>query len=89
MTSENKERHFAEAKRAVETYLHQRGVTAEIYLSDNLPAKNLTIGKYKHIIAMWNERINKTEWKCCSVFRIGTACSDEKTGMAFAMPVFP
>lgn len=51
LTAENREDCFTEAKRAVEAYLRQNGVTAGIYLSENLPAANPISGKYKHIIA--------------------------------------
>lgn len=51
LTAENKEYCFTEAKRAVESYLRQNGVTAEIYLSDSIPAASQLSGKYKHIIA--------------------------------------
>lgn len=47
----NDQERFAEAKQAVETYLHQNGVTVEIYLSDNTPSANPISGKSKHIIA--------------------------------------
>lgn len=51
LIAENKEDCFTEAKRVVEAYLRQNDVTAEIYLSDNLPASSPISGKYKHIIA--------------------------------------
>lgn len=51
LIAENKEDCFIEAKRTVETYLRQNGVTAEIYLSDSLPSASQISGKYKHIIA--------------------------------------
>lgn len=51
LIAENKEDCFKEAKRAVEAYLRQNDVTAEIYLSDNLPSSSPISGKYKHIIA--------------------------------------
>jgi len=51
LTAENKEKIFAEAKRAVEAYLRQNSVAAEVYLSDNLPEANPISGKYKHIVA--------------------------------------
>lgn len=43
---------FAEAKRALETYLRQNGVTAVIELSDAPPAANPISGKYKHVVAI-------------------------------------
>ncbi len=51
LIAENKEEQFAKAKQAVETYLHQNDVTAEIYLSNNTPSANPISGKFKHIIA--------------------------------------
>ena len=51
MIAENREEQFAKAKQAVEIYLHQNGVNAEIYLSNNIPSANTTSGKFKHIIA--------------------------------------
>jgi len=51
LTAENKEKIFAESKRAVEVYLRQNSVAAEVYLSDNLPEANPISGKYKHIVA--------------------------------------
>ncbi len=43
---------FVEAKGALEAYLRQNGVTAEIDLSDEPPAANPISGKYKHIVAI-------------------------------------
>lgn len=43
---------FAEAKRALETYLGKNGVKAEIVFSEKAPETNPISGKYKHIIAM-------------------------------------
>lgn len=51
MIAKDREEQFAKAKQAVETYLHQNGVTAKIYLSDNNPSANPISGKFKHIIA--------------------------------------
>lgn len=51
LMADNKEKRFAEAKRAVEIYLQQNSVTAEIYLSNNPPSASPISGKYKHIIA--------------------------------------
>lgn len=51
LIAENRMDCFTEAKRAVEVYFDRNGVTAEIYLSDNLPAASPISGKYKHIIA--------------------------------------
>ena len=52
LIADSKEERFAEAKQAVEAYLHQNGVTAGIYLSKELPSANPASGKYKHIIAL-------------------------------------
>lgn len=43
---------FVEAKQAVEKYLKENNVSAEIYLTDIRPQANPISGKYKHIIAM-------------------------------------
>lgn len=51
LTAENRKEKFAEAKQALEIYLKQNEVSAEIYLTDDLPEANPISGKYKHIIA--------------------------------------
>lgn len=51
LVAENKEQVFEKARKAVEEYLLQQGVTCEIYLSDKLPEANANSGKFKHIIA--------------------------------------
>lgn len=51
MTAANKAETFVKAKQAVEVYLQQNGIVAEIYLSDILPEANPISGKFKHIIA--------------------------------------
>lgn len=51
LKAESKENKFAEAKQALEAYLKQSEVSAEIYLTDDLPEANPISGKYKHIIA--------------------------------------
>ena len=48
----NREMVFVEAKQAVEKYLKENNVSAEIYLTDIRPQANPISGKYKHIIAM-------------------------------------
>lgn len=48
----NREKVFVEAKQAVEKYLKENNVSAEIYLTDILPQANPISGKYKHIVAM-------------------------------------
>ena len=52
LIAENKNEQFAKAKQAVEAYLHQNGVDAEIYLSNSAPSANPISGKFKHIIAI-------------------------------------
>lgn len=42
---------YLAAKNALETYLTNNGVSAEIYLSDKSPETNPISGKFKHIIA--------------------------------------
>ena len=56
LTAENRKEKFAEAKQAIEIYLKQNGVSAEIYLTDDLPQANPISGKYKHIIAKCETR---------------------------------
>lgn len=51
LIAENREEQFVKAKRAVEAYLYQNNVTAEVYLSANIPSTNPISGKFKHIIA--------------------------------------
>ncbi len=53
LTAENREEKFAEARQAIEMYLKQNGVSAEIYLTDDPPEANPISGKYKHIIAKY------------------------------------
>ncbi|MEE1219747.1 MAG: AMP-binding protein [Ruminococcus sp.] len=52
LIADNKEKLFEQAKKAVNEYLLQNGVTCEIYLSTELPQANAYSGKFKHIIAM-------------------------------------
>ncbi|MEG1359700.1 MAG: AMP-binding protein [Clostridia bacterium] len=51
LIAENREEAFAQAKQAINRYLQQNDVTAEIYLTDELPKANPISGKYKHIVA--------------------------------------
>lgn len=51
LIAQNKQKIFIKAKQAVENYLMQNGVTAEVYLSEKLPEASPISGKYKHIIA--------------------------------------
>lgn len=51
LIAENKQKLFDEAKQAVEKYLYQNGVVAEVFLSDLLPEANPYSGKFKHIIS--------------------------------------
>ena len=52
LIADNKEKLFEQAKKPVNEYLLQNGVTCEIYLSTELPQANKYSGKFKHIIAM-------------------------------------
>lgn len=51
LEAENTEQLFAEAKKAVEAYLKQNGVCAQVFLSEEKPQANPVSGKFKHIIA--------------------------------------
>ncbi|MDD3193690.1 MAG: AMP-binding protein [Oscillospiraceae bacterium] len=51
LVAEHKKERFAEAKQAVEGYLRQNDVAAELYLSEKCPAANPISGKYQHVIA--------------------------------------
>lgn len=51
LIADHKQEIFVVAKKAVENYLCQNGVLAEVYLSEKLPEANPVSGKYKHIIA--------------------------------------
>lgn len=51
LIADNKHEKFQAAKKAVENYLSQNGVSADVYLSEEFPAVNPISGKYKHIIA--------------------------------------
>lgn len=50
LIAENKQVAFINAKQAVESFLLENGVTAEVSLSDKLPETNPISGKFKHII---------------------------------------
>lgn len=50
MVAEDREGDFAEAKRAVEAYLAEHGVNAEVYLSERLPEADARSGKFKHVV---------------------------------------
>lgn len=54
LIADNKQEIFIAAKRAVENYLSQNGVSADVYLSEKLPEANPVSGKYKHIIVQNN-----------------------------------
>lgn len=51
LIGDNKQEIFKAAKKAVEDYLFQNGILADVYLSEKLPSINPISGKYKHIIA--------------------------------------
>ncbi len=51
LIAQDKENAFAKAKQAVENYLLQNGVSANIILSEKLPEAHPLSGKFKHIIA--------------------------------------
>ncbi|MEG1678399.1 MAG: phenylacetate--CoA ligase family protein, partial [Clostridia bacterium] len=51
LIAKNREEAFAQAKQAINRYLQQNDVTAEIYLTEELPKANPISGKYKHIVA--------------------------------------
>ena len=51
LIADNKQEIFSAAKKAVENYLSQNGVLADVYLSEKLPQANPVSGKFKHIIA--------------------------------------
>lgn len=51
ITASNRQTVFESAKTAVEKYLSQNRVDAEVYLSDKSPETNPISGKFKHIIA--------------------------------------
>lgn len=49
--ADNKQHAFSVAKTAVENFLLENGVAANVIMSDNLPQANPISGKFKHIIA--------------------------------------
>lgn len=51
LVAANREQIFKEAKKAVEGYLAQNKISAEVFLSDKFPEANPVSGKYKHIIS--------------------------------------
>lgn len=51
LTAQEKPAAFAAAKQAVERYLAQNGVCAEVVLSDKAPEADPNSGKFKHIVA--------------------------------------
>lgn len=48
----DKQKAFADAKQAIESYLAQNGVTVEVVLSEKFPEANPISGKFKHIISL-------------------------------------
>ena len=48
--AEDKQMAFANAKKAVEQYLCDNGISSEVYLSEKSPEANPISGKFKHII---------------------------------------
>ncbi len=51
LIAENMQEAFSGAKNAVENFLAERGIAANVYLSEKRPETNPISGKYKHIIA--------------------------------------